>query len=67
MDINTKEKIEYIKRGDGEFWMSYQDFCREFEEVTICSITPDLSHHTSLKNNYSNAVSVSKIYRFNKV
>ncbi|KAG8198044.1 hypothetical protein JTE90_001879 [Oedothorax gibbosus] len=55
VDSSTKQKIEYIKRGDGEFWMSYQDFCREFEEVTICSITPDLSQHSSIKSNPSNA------------
>lgn len=44
IDSNIKEKINYTKRGDGEFWMSYQDFCREFEEVTICSLAPDLSY-----------------------
>lgn len=46
IDSNIREQIDYTKRGDGEFWMSYQDFCREFEEVTICSLTPDLSYST---------------------
>nr|XP_015914890.1 calpain-A [Parasteatoda tepidariorum] len=51
VDSNTKARIDYSKRGDGEFWMSFQDFCREFEEVTICSLTPDLCQPTSVSNN----------------
>ena len=30
---------------DGEFWMEfYGDFCREFEEVSICTLGPDFNH-----------------------
>ena len=30
---------------DGEFWMEFfTDFCREFEEVSICTLGPDFNH-----------------------
>ncbi|XP_050697521.1 calpain-A-like isoform X2 [Eriocheir sinensis] len=29
---------------DGEFWMSFDDFCGEFEEVTVCTLGPDYDH-----------------------
>ena len=30
---------------DGEFWMEFfSDFCREFEEVSICTLGPDFNH-----------------------
>lgn len=41
VDLQTKSQLEWRRRDDGEFWMEYQDFCREFEEVTICTLGPD--------------------------
>ena len=33
------------KLDDGEFWMEFfTDFCREFEEVSICTLGPDFNH-----------------------
>ena len=33
--------MQMEKRDDGEFWMNYKDFCRQFQEVTICTTGPD--------------------------
>ncbi|KAG8195246.1 hypothetical protein JTE90_028397 [Oedothorax gibbosus] len=41
VDLQTKHSLEWRRRDDGEFWMEYRDFCREFEEVTICTLGPD--------------------------
>ncbi|XP_042886096.1 calpain-A-like isoform X2 [Penaeus japonicus] len=30
--------------SDGEFWMSYDDFCEQFEEVSVCTIGPDFDN-----------------------
>jgi hypothetical protein len=41
VDEATKRKIQVESRDDGEFWMSFKDFCRHFQEVTICLLGPD--------------------------
>ncbi|CAG0890828.1 unnamed protein product [Cyprideis torosa] len=37
----TKTKLAFQKRGDGEFWMSFDDFRGLFEEVSLCTLGPD--------------------------
>ncbi|KAG7174957.1 Calpain-9-like [Homarus americanus] len=35
------KKLGRTNIEDGEFWMSYKDFCDQFEEVSVCTIGPD--------------------------
>ena len=40
-----KRAMGQNKLDDGEFWMEFfTDFCREFEEVSICTLGPDFNH-----------------------
>ena len=41
VDEDTKDRLCLQSKDDGEFWMSYKDFCRHFSEVTICLTGPD--------------------------
>ncbi|XP_069135240.1 calpain-A-like [Argopecten irradians] len=36
VDEETKKEIGLQLKDDGEFWMSYRDFCKQFQQVTIC-------------------------------
>ena len=35
-----KERIGYIDADDGAFWMSFEDWVKEFEMVTLCLLPP---------------------------
>lgn len=40
----TKRQMGLHNLYDGEFWMEFfSDFCREFEEVSICTLGPDFN------------------------
>lgn len=41
MSDDVKQALEYKRLGDGEFWMSFDDFYRNFESVQFCELTPD--------------------------
>ena len=41
MDEKTKSAMQMEKKPDGEFWMNFKEFCRQFQEVTICTLGPD--------------------------
>ena len=41
VDERTKEHLGLRSKDDGEFWMSFRDFCKHFSEVTICLTGPD--------------------------
>lgn len=35
---------------DGEFWMSYRDFCRHYSRIEVCTLTPDAILDDSIKH-----------------
>uniref|UniRef100_A0A671UTY6 Calpain 2, (m/II) large subunit b n=1 Tax=Sparus aurata TaxID=8175 RepID=A0A671UTY6_SPAAU len=35
---------------DGEFWMSFSDFCRHYNRVELCTLTPDTIEDDSVKH-----------------
>uniref|UniRef100_T1IQ80 Calpain catalytic domain-containing protein n=1 Tax=Strigamia maritima TaxID=126957 RepID=T1IQ80_STRMM len=41
--VNEREKeiMDFKNQSDGEFWMNFNDFATEFEEVSICTLGPD--------------------------
>ena len=40
LDQGTKDRLGHADKGMGEWWMTYDDFKENFEEVSICIVGP---------------------------
>ncbi|RMZ95081.1 calpain-3 isoform X2 [Brachionus plicatilis] len=61
VDRNTKEKLELKIENDGEFWMSFEDWLRNFDNCQICNLTPDTINDISEKD-WENSRLLSNIF-----
>lgn len=38
---SVKDSLEFKIANEGEFWMCFEDFCRSFDSIQFCHMTPD--------------------------
>lgn len=55
---SVKTSLEFTIANEGEFWMCFEDFCRSFDSIQFCHMTPDAFSEEILK---SDVASPSKI------
>uniref|UniRef100_A0A8C2PQ75 Calpain-1 catalytic subunit n=1 Tax=Cyprinus carpio TaxID=7962 RepID=A0A8C2PQ75_CYPCA len=48
IDPSVKSRLHSCQE-DGEFWMSFSDFMREFSRLEICNLTPDALQSSEVK------------------
>ncbi len=41
LDEKTRKRLSIRRKNDGEFWMSFKDFYKEFDVMEVCHISPD--------------------------
>ncbi|XP_078063009.1 calpain-1 catalytic subunit-like [Mustelus asterias] len=47
--IDEDERDGMVKMEDGEFWMAFSEFLRQFSQLEICNLTPDTLEDDMLK------------------
>ncbi|XP_061566510.1 calpain-1 catalytic subunit [Cololabis saira] len=48
VDRSVRSRLQN-RSEDGEFWMSFSDFLREFNRLEICNLTADALHNSQMK------------------
>lgn len=56
----VKNSLEFKIANEGEFWISFEDFCRSFDSVQFCHMTPEAFSDEILKADVASSSS-SKI------
>ncbi|XP_038057751.1 calpain-A-like [Patiria miniata] len=41
LEAEERERMNPKRQDDGEFWMSFEDFCKKFNSVIMCTLGPD--------------------------
>ena len=44
-----KEQLQQEEKADGTFWMPFEDFCREFDDIGICKVHPNFVYNAIQK------------------
>jgi len=39
--VSSEDKAKCVKKNDGEFWMELEDFCQNFQILTVCCENPN--------------------------
>ena len=48
-----KEKLNYVFKSDGNWWMRYDDFCAHFNKVYLCKIFPSVWSQYSIHGEWN--------------
>lgn len=56
VSIDIKNSIEFKIENEGEFWMSFEDFCECFNSIQFCHLTPDAFSDEILKTAQNSSI-----------